>query len=219
MLRITASCWKCICFCCTASYLWTRQGKIQARLHRRAELNPGQQEEIPSLTEPLWSLHSFQDKERSKQTNTNHIQGRDVNKHLSPRVKLKPVRPGSTVTSDRHGEGEIQNTPTGSGKKETRLTSKFQNRSTQSPQRPPPTSTRKWLFTTEQLYFRLSLSVVLEDPDAIKVESPWPGRTCFCLSWEAYSSEQSAGFLCTLMLDRAYDLCFTCSLPELVQAP
>lgn len=58
-------------------------------------------EQIPSLTGPLWSLQGFQDKEKSKQTNTNHIEEEVVNKHLSPRVKLKPM----PATSDRHAEG------------------------------------------------------------------------------------------------------------------
>lgn len=55
--------------------------------------------------------------------NTNHIQEEVINKRLSPRVKLKLVWLCSTVTSDRHGEGQIPNTPTGAGNKETRLTS------------------------------------------------------------------------------------------------
>lgn len=39
--------------------------------------------------------------------------------HLSPQVKLKPVRPLCTVTSDRHAEGETPNIPTSQRNNET----------------------------------------------------------------------------------------------------
>lgn len=39
--------------------------------------------------------------------------------HLSLQVKLKPVWPCCTVTSDRHAEGETPNIPTEERNKET----------------------------------------------------------------------------------------------------
>lgn len=78
-------------------------------IHRPMVAHVQLPEQTPSQTGPLWSLQSFQDKEKSKQTNTNHIQEEVVNKHLSPRVKLKPMPPCSTATSDRHAEGGSPN--------------------------------------------------------------------------------------------------------------
>lgn len=156
-----------------AAYLWTCEGRIHIHRDCSTILNywgqcqtlwpPIQRptmahlqvpEQIPSLTGPLWSLQSFQDKEKSKQTNTNHIQEEAVNKHLSPQVKLKPMPPCSTATSDRHAEGRAPN-DTDRAAQWRIVPPRFQNSSTQSTRRPPLTLKRKWLFTIGQLYFPL----------------------------------------------------------------
>lgn len=90
-------------------------------------------------------------------------------------VRLNPVWLCRVVTSDRHAEGETPNKPTETHthhKKTLQFSPYFL--SSKTPANPDVASyfQKEVTFTNERLYFLLLDSVVVRDPNTIKVESP-----------------------------------------------
>lgn len=130
--------------------------------HRRAVLHTGQQFKQDQRQHIHTSRVELFDRSTASRTKKNQNKWTQITfkRKLSTNVWAQgsnwsrcgfvPRWPLTVMVKDRsqiHRQGQAT--------RKLDLPPKFQNRSTQSTQRPPPNSKRRWLFTTEQLYFLL----------------------------------------------------------------
>lgn len=130
---------------------------------------------------------------------------------LCLQVKLEPVWPCCTATSDRHAEGETLNMPTQNGNKETlKSSTEVHKRKYNQPGRSLIFSKGSDFSETSSCIFYCYILLWLEIPALLKRNHLNPVGPASVIA-EGFSTRTIGGVLYTLTLDWSHYLCFTCS--------